>query len=152
MKFIKKSLITSTLLLLASTTTVSFAHNHEASQQSVTPQDLKTVMQGLLKDTHLLTTAMLTENFTVIELAASNIANHPKPPMQVRKKLMMAMGADMAKFKANDNIVHGAAVAMVESAQNKDIKAVGKNYQTMIGGCLSCHAEFKTKVSGIFSE
>lgn len=110
---------------------------------------LKLVMQGLLKDTQALTSAMLNEDFALIAIQANNIADHPKPSMETRKKLMKAMGSDMAKFKANDNIVHGAAVEIMKSAKQKNIQGVGENFKKMIGGCLSCHSAFKNRVSAI---
>jgi len=145
----KKILITSSIMSLIAITNLSVANESGASKLSATKGSLKLVMQGLLTDTQQLTSAMLTEDFARIEKIAKNIADHPKPSMATRMKLMKAMGSDMAKFKANDSVVHEAAVAMVKNAQNKDIKSVGDNFQTMIGGCLSCHDEFKGKVSDI---
>ena len=59
------------------------------------------------------------------------------------------MGKEMANFKSNDDVVHGAAVAMAKNANQQDLKAIAENFQTMIGGCISCHSEFKTKVAAI---
>jgi len=146
---IKKILIPTSILILIAVANFSTANENSASTESAAQGSLKLVMQGLLIDTQQLTSAMLTEDFANIEKTAKKIADHPKPSMATRMKLMKAMGSDMAKFKANDGVVHDAAVAMVENAQNKDIKAVGENFQTMIGGCLSCHGEFKAKVSAI---
>ena len=145
----KKILITSSIMSLIAITNLSVANESGASKPSATEGSLKLVMQGLLTDTQQLTSAMLTEDFARIEKIAKSIADHPKPSMATRMKLMKAMGSDMAKFKANDSVVHEAAVAMVKNAQNKDIKSVGDNFQTMIGGCLSCHGEFKDKVAAI---
>jgi len=146
---LKKILITSSIIALIATVNFSSASENSLLKKSAAEGSLKLVMQGLLVDTQQLTSAMLTEDFTLIEKIAKNIADHPKPSMATRMKLMKAMGAEMGKFKANDGVVHGAAVAMVKSAQNKDIKAVGDNFQTMISGCLSCHGEFKAKISSI---
>jgi len=96
-----------------------------------------------------LTAAMVTENFDMIEKAAKNIAEHPTPSMATRMKLMKAMGSEMAKFKANDDIVHNASVNIVEHAQQKNMKGVSDNFQVMVAGCIACHSEFKTKVSAI---
>ncbi len=62
---------------------------------------------------------------------------------------MMAMGSDMATFKANDMIVHNAALNMVKSAQQKNIQLVSDDFNIMIGGCVSCHQAFKNKVADI---
>ncbi|MBL4940622.1 MAG: cytochrome c [Colwellia sp.] len=110
---------------------------------------LKSVMQGLLTATQALTAAVLTEDFVMIEKAAKNIADHPKPSMATRMKLMKAMAADMTKFKANDDVVHHAAVNMVKNAQQQNIKLITDDFQKMIGGCIACHSEFKSKVSVI---
>lgn len=92
---------------------------------------------------------MLNEDFSLIAIQENNIADHPKLSMATRKKLIKAMGADMAKFNANDNIVHSAAVDIMKSAQQKNIQGVGENFKKMIGGCLSCHSSFKNRVSTI---
>jgi cytochrome c556 len=111
---------------------------------------LKLVMQGLLKDTQELTAAMLNEDFALITTKAENIADHPKPSMATRMKIMKAMGSDMAQFKANDEIVHKAALAIMTNAEQKNIDGVGDNFKKMIGGCLSCHSQFKDSVSALF--
>jgi len=158
----KQLLLTSSLLIL---TTANFSMANDTVSSDVVNSDtvsahtiklnakegsLKLVMQGLLKNTQQLTAAMLSEDFISIEHQANAIADHPKPSMAMRKKLMKAMGSDMAKFKANDYIVHSAAVDITKSAQQKNIKGVGENFKKMIGGCLSCHSSFKNRVSAIF--
>jgi cytochrome c556 len=115
-----------------------------------TEGSLKLVMQGLLKDTQELTAAMLNEDFALIATKAENIADHPKPSMVTRMKVMKAMGSDMAQFKANDGVVHKAALAIMTNAQQKNIDGVGENFKKMIGGCLSCHGQFKNSVSALF--
>jgi cytochrome c556 len=115
-----------------------------------TEGSLKLVMQGLLKDTQELTAAMLDEDFTLIAIKAGNIADHPKPSMATRMNIMKAMGADMAQFKTNDEIVHKAALNIMTNAQQKNIDGVGESFKKMIGGCLSCHGQFKNSVSALF--
>jgi len=139
----KKSLVIGSFLILNGISTQTIA-NEAALEGS-----LKLVMQGLLSDTQKLTGAMLTEDYVLMEQLSKRIADHPKPSMATRMKLMKAMGADMAQFKKNDGVVHGAAVNMTKAAQEKDIKRVGENFQTMINGCLSCHSQFKSRVSEI---
>lgn len=153
----KKWLLASSLIILT-TTNLSIA-NDAVNSDSVSAKtltvnapegSLKLVMQGLLKDTQALTSAMLNEDFALVAVQANNIADHPKPSMAIRKQLMKAMGADMVKFKANDDVVHNAAVAIIKNAEQKNIKGVGDNFKKMIGGCLSCHSSFKNSVSAIF--
>jgi len=143
---LNKILIVGAILLL--TTALNVA-NAKESTPSAAEGSLKLVMQGLLVNTQQLTEAMLTNDFASIEAIAKTIADHPKPSMETRMKLMKAMGANMAKFKANDSVVHDAAVNMIKNAQQKNLQLIGDDYKTMIGGCLSCHGEFKAKVADI---
>lgn len=144
---LKKTLVISSLLVLTGLSNTLQANNTDLIQAK--EGSLKQVMQGLLIDTQQLTKAMLMEDFKTIETLANNIANHPKPSLATRMTLMKAMGKEMANFKSNDDVVHGAAVAMAKNANQQDLKAIAKNFQTMIGGCISCHSEFKTKVAAI---
>jgi len=143
---INKKLLLATSLVILTTVNVSMANDTVKAPEG----SLKLVMQGLLKDTQELTAAMLNEDFTLIATKAGNIADHPKPSMATRMKIMKAMGADMAQFKANDEIVHKAALDIMTNAQQKNIDGVGENYKKMIGGCLSCHSQFKDSVSALF--
>ena len=88
---------------------------------------LKLVMQGLLKSTQQLTAGMLNEDFTLIAANAKIIADHPKPSMATRMKIMKAMGAEMVKFKANDDIVHSAAINIMTNAEQKKYQWCGVN-------------------------
>lgn len=142
-----KTLVISSLLVLTGLSNTLQANNTDLIQAK--EGSLKQVMQGLLIDTQQLTKAMLMEDFKTIETLANNIANHPKPSLATRMTLMKAMGKEMANFKSNDDVVHGAAVAMAKNANQQDLKAIAENFQTMIGGCISCHSEFKTKVAAI---
>jgi len=144
----KKVLLVSLVLSLSSVSTQLWAVDAVTST-SAKEGSLKLVMQGLSLDTEKLLEAILTEDFPLIESYAEKIADHDKPSMEIRKKLMKAMGVKMAKFKANDDVVHHAAVDIVNDAKNKDMTAIGKNFQVMIGGCLACHGEFKAEVSEI---
>ena len=146
----KKILITTSILMLTTAVNLSIADENPSSQPTAPEGSLKLVMQGLLADTQQLTAAMLIEDFANIEKNAKNIADHPKASLATRMKLMKAMGTEMARFKANDSIVHNAAVNMTKNAQQKNIQGITDDFKTMIGGCVSCHSEFKTRVSAMF--
>jgi cytochrome c556 len=53
----------------------------------------------------------------------------------------------MDKFKGFDNVVHNAAEAITAAAQEKDMTKVVAQYQTLIAGCQSCHAVYKTRIA-----
>lgn len=143
----KKYLLATSLAILV-TANVSMAHDAQVSS-SATESSLKTVMQGLLKDTQALTAAMLNEDYLLIEAQAKKIAQHPKPSMAIRMKIVKVMGADMANFKANDVVVHQGAVDIMTHAKQKNINGVSESFKQMISGCLSCHVAFKNRVSAV---
>ena len=147
---LKKILLASSILAFTTIVNFSIASESDLSKASAVEGSLKLVMQGLLADTQQLTTAMLVEDFANIEKSAKNIADHPKASLATRMKLMKAMGTEMARFKANDMVVHNAAVNMTKNAQQKNIQGITDDFKTMIGGCVSCHSEFKAKVSAMF--
>lgn len=138
-----KNLIFTSLIILSLSALPSLANN---TASEVT---FKTVMQGLLTDTQNITEGIVLEDFTLIEKAATNIVDHPKPDLAIRMKLVKAMGSQMGKFKAKDTVVHDSAVALVKAAQAKNMDAVTQEYQTLINGCLACHTSYKEKVANI---
>ncbi len=138
-----KNLIFTSLIIFSLSSLPSLAKN------TTSEVSFKTVMQGLLTDTKNITEGIVLEDFTLIEKAAKNIVDHPKPDLAIRMKLVKAMGSEMGKFKAKDTVVHNSAVALVKAAQAKKIDAVTQEYQTLINGCLGCHASYKEKIANI---
>jgi cytochrome c556 len=120
------------------------------TKENKTPEvTFKNVMQGLLTNSLAINKGIFLEDFTMIEQAAAHIADHPKPDMAIRKKLMMNLGLEMGTFKSLDNVVHQSSVDIVSAAKEKNMEKVVKQYHQLIEGCLSCHADFKKRVSEI---
>ncbi|PCI60416.1 MAG: hypothetical protein COB35_09215 [Gammaproteobacteria bacterium] len=141
-----------TLLLIGSLLTLSSMQAISAPTNNEDQDTLKIIMQGLLKNTHKITQGIVLHDFALIEKAAKNIAEHPKPSMMTRMKLVKAMGADMGKFKTKDDVVHHSSVNLIKAAQQKDMPAIQQEYQIMINGCVACHNEFKERVAKILSK
>jgi len=116
---------------------------------SAPSNDLKTIMNGLLEDTKLLTEGIFLEDFAKIELAANNIANHPKPSPETLKKVKANLVEEMGVFKGFDMEVHNAALEIAMSASNEDLTRVVSLYHQVIDGCQSCHNQYKNRISKI---
>jgi len=119
---------------------------------SVLAQDtnrLKLVMNGLLKDTQLLTEGIFLQDFNKIKLAASNIADHPTPGKETMQKVMEHLGTEMPTFKGFDMKVHNTAVLIAKAANENDMIGVVDNYHQLVDGCLSCHNDFKKRVAKV---
>ena len=135
---LKKTILISLSLWLFSSQVIAI------EKQQIT---FKKVMQGLLVDTQNITKGIVLTDFTLIEKSAKKIVDHPKPDLAIRMKIVKALGSDMGKFKAKDNVVHKSAVNLLKAAKLKNMEAVTQEYQALINGCLGCHSQFKDKVA-----
>jgi len=124
---------------------LTYAAEDKASQ----PNKLRLVMQGLLNDSLVLNQGIFYKDYSKIEQAAKDIANHPKPGKGTMKKVMFELKTEMGAFKAFDTLVHNAAVKIEEAAAKKDMQQIKSNYHEMLNGCLSCHTQYKERVSNI---
>jgi cytochrome c556 len=110
---------------------------------------LISVMQGLLDDSLVLNQGILEKDFSKIEKASNDIANHPKPGMVTMKKVMVGLGSEMASFKGFDTLVHDIAMNIKEAATKEDMVTVKSSYHELLNGCLSCHTQYKTRVTNL---
>ena len=141
---------TSTILLTTFLSTLVLSSSTGAAESTGSNDvTLKIVMQGLLEDSIKINKGIFLEDFSMIETAADRVANHPAPPMATKRKLMTSLGFEMRKFKASDTIVHDLAVEIGQAAQKENMGAVVVKYHELLDGCLSCHEEFKARVSTI---
>lgn len=113
------------------------------------PENLQQIMQTLNADTLTLTTALMTEDWHAVEEAATAIADHPKVPMRQRMTIVSYLGARASEFREFDMVVHDAAVAIANAAEDGDIGTATKEYGIMIDGCLSCHADFRSEIRAL---
>jgi len=86
------------------------------------------------------------EDYAAIADAAHYIAEHPKPPMKQRKKILGALGTDAIDFRAADKRVHDDALEVVEAARSEQMPAVVERYQRLVDGCVSCHGQFRERL------
>ncbi len=145
--------------VLSFTANFAVAHETQIVQKTKVVQEaeviqekgLKSVMQGLLKDTQALTEGIFLEDYKKIEAAAKNIANHPTPGTLTMRKVMAGLGAEMGVFKGFDMKVHDTALVIANSASEQNMSKIISGYHQMIDGCQSCHAQFKPRVSKIIN-
>jgi len=144
------NMTTKNLLLLTSIIILNIGSiSAQGGTVNTSENRLKLVMQGLLKDTQMLNEGIFYDDLKKIEQAAKNIADHPNPGMPTMKKIMGYLGKEMPKFKELDGKVHNTAVEITKAAKDNDMKSVISNYHELIDGCLSCHSQFKMRVSKI---
>ena len=75
---------------------------------------------------------------------AEAIANHPRPPMTERVRIMAFAGTEVAQFKKYDTEVHEAASSLADEAADGDGSAIIASFGRLQNGCLDCHATFRS--------
>lgn len=112
---------------------------------------LLAVMRDLGRQNSELAKAILVEDWQTMSAAANMIAEHPKPGMSERMKILAALGDRAGEFRGFDTTVHDAAIALREAAERKDIAAVSNSYTEMFSACVACHGEFRSELRALRS-
>ena len=146
----RKSII-STISSVFIITNLALASNLMASDKSTETAPLKKVMQQLLKDTKILTEALITENYKLIAESSNRIANHQKAKKETRLKLTNAFGQEMIAFKEFDMKVHNAASEINKAANTQDMPKILTNFAVLIEGCQSCHNRFMSRAKTVLN-
>jgi cytochrome c556 len=117
------------------------ARSEEPAQ--VAPLELRQVMQGMGRNMVEIVEAVNHEDWPKAGRAASAIANHPKPPMAERVRVLAFVGADLGKFRGFDEKAEEAAKALQDAASRADGQAVISSFAVLQGSCLGCHQSFR---------
>ena len=107
---------------------------------------LRAIMQELSSDMRAITDGIVLEEWQAIAEAAARIADHRKPPLAERQRIIGYLGDEAGSFKSHDNEVHLAASKLSEAATRKDGAAVIDTFARVQSGCLACHQQFRGKV------
>lgn len=129
MKAINHLLLLATLALVAASATPA-----EARSEALTG-----TMNRLARDTRALTAGIFHGDFPGIEQAAWAIADHPNPPLSARFELMARLGSRLRRFKALDEGLVAAARAVAVAARAREMDAVLRGSQKLVGYCVACH-------------
>lgn len=115
-------------------------------EQPENTQPIRTVMQRLMMDMQTIEVGIWNENYETIWSGAENIVNHPKIPLEQRKEIKSILGQEMNAFVAFDRHVHNHADSLAQDAKAKNMDEILKHYTIIQQGCVSCHANFRTKI------
>lgn len=141
MKIIQSNLVAAFALVLASTlvpNAPAAAGDDEVS--------LRSIMQKLDRDTLRSVSALMAEDWHALDQSASAIADHARPPLTERMRILSALGARAGDFKNYDGVVHDAAISLGEAARAADADAAVESMSTMLRGCVACHSAFREDV------
>ena len=107
------------------------------------PLALQKVMKDLGRNMQVITDGISREDWALVEKTAPLIADHPRPPMLEKMRIMGFVGTNMAKFKAYDGETHDQAQAVGKAAQARDGQGVIISFQKLQTSCYTCHSEFR---------
>ncbi|MDG4868591.1 cytochrome c [Guyparkeria sp. 1SP6A2] len=108
------------------------------------PHEFHEIMEELGEHMVGITEGITHEDWIRVAEHAQAIADHPRPPMTERVRIMAFAGTDVAKFKEFDGEVHDAAARLADEAAGGDGSAIIASFGRLQNGCLDCHAAFRT--------
>ena len=114
--------------------------------------DLKGIMQGLRDDVVAIADGLLIDDLKSVADGATRIANHARIPAEQVQLVATELGSEMATFKQFDVSVHNLSLSIAAAAEKGDRDRAIADYQSMMSGCLACHAAYKERVATVLSE
>lgn len=114
------------------------------------PLALRQIMTDLGRDAQAITDGLSRGEYGLVEKAALRIADHPRPPLSERARLVAFVGADAPRFKKFDGETHDAATDVARAARKGDGQGAIGAFQRLQSTCLACHQVFREPVVGHF--
>ena len=110
------------------------------------------IMVDLETDMEMIVRAVSYGDFKAIEASARKIADHDKPPMHERAKILAFLGDKADGFKKSDKRVHNAAAELALVAAEKNYEKVVRGYASLLDGCVACHTKYRSEIIEHFKE
>jgi len=107
------------------------------------PLVLRKIMRDLGKNMQDIADGISREDWKMVGQIAPLVADHPKPPLAEKMRILKFAGADASKFKGHDEKVHQAARTLEQAAVLSNGQAVISAFATLQNGCLACHQSFR---------
>lgn len=114
------------------------------------PLALQKIMKELGNDMQKITDGISREDWGWVEAAALRIADHPRPPMEERKRIISFIGADAGTFKSTDKKTHSTARTLATAAASENGEAAITAFATLQSSCLACHQVFRKRIQQHF--
>jgi hypothetical protein len=110
------------------------------------PLELHTIMRLIMMDIHTINEGIYTQNFDLIASGAASINDHPSLSDESRSLVQETLGNRMDHFAGIDQLVHGYADSIKQSAVENDMSGVLDYYQIVQQGCVNCHIAFQEEI------
>lgn len=104
---------------------------------------LQKIMQDLGTNMQTISDGISREDWALVEKNARQVADHPRPSMDEKKRIMAYMGDKMATFKGYDIKTHNAARELSTHAAQKNGDDIITAFAALQKTCLACHENFR---------
>ncbi len=137
-------------LLILSSTVFSDNKQVDSSIEPAEPLKLRKIMQEMGRNMQVIVDGISREDWKLVADTAPLIADHPKPPLTERTRIIAFIGTDAKNFKSFDKHTHDTARELTESAARGDSAAVLADFSSLQKTCLTCHQAFRETVQEHF--
>lgn len=138
------------ILLLALQAPVALAA--EPVEDSGEPLELREIMREMSRDMQAITRALVLGDWPGVIHHAEQVADHGKPPLGERVRILTLIKRDAGEFRALDGRVVEAAETLAEAARRADARQSTKALGDMTAACLACHTRFRERIINHFYE
>ncbi|WP_303908623.1 cytochrome c [Thiohalomonas denitrificans] len=108
--------------------------------------DLKSIMAQLGRDMRQVSDGILLGDLEQVAQGAQAVADHPRPSIGQRWRILQGMGDELEGFRQADALVHDKAVELGEAAHAGDRKQALRRYFGLVEACIACHDKYREPV------
>jgi cytochrome c556 len=120
-----------------------YAQNDTSQNSEIKPLILRSIMSDLGTNMQAITLAIAREDWSQVTESALLIADHPKPPITEKVRILSFAGKKMRQFKSYDDKTHNAALKLSQIAKEKDGYHIITVFSDLQKTCLGCHQKFR---------
>lgn len=114
-----------------------------AAGEAESAAGLRFIMQDLGGKVRDIAEGISREDWHIVNRLALRIAEHPKPPMNERVKLLAHLGSEAKNFQRLDSAAHDSAMTLSAAAARSDGDAVIAAFGELQRACYSCHKLYR---------
>lgn len=124
----------------------------ETAATAAEPLVLRKIMRELGKNMQHISDSIMREDWTQVTEIAPRIADHPKPPLTEKIRILTFVGSDVGKYRDYDEKTHQAGQELRRAAVHKDRTEVISAFATLQESCAACHQSFRKSFQEHFYE
>lgn len=132
-----------TALMMALVCSMTMQVSATDAPDQTTEMALTGIMRDLGKEMQAVTDAIAHENWPTVATLATQIAEHPQPPLAEKLRILAFVGKDTSSFRSYDKQTHEAAQLLAQAARRRDGVATITAFADVQTACLACHQQFR---------